>query len=200
MNVNEKLIEAAIKNDLKAIEEALVAGADPNATDDEQSALYWAVYNNQLEVVKLLINAGASVNAKELDGFTSLHQASIIGRRDFIELLLQAGGRKVLNCFDFISRTPLMYAVENRHLDIARTLLEEGSDVNICHEPPLGDTALYYAVENEDVDMVKLLLDAGADPDIPGWMGITPRDIAVRSNTPVAQQIIKLMDIYFPNA
>jgi ankyrin repeat protein len=70
---------AAIKSqsvdDVKA---ALASGADPNAVkpDDENTPLIEAVHKDNPEIVQILIDAGAQVDAKGSEGGTALYWAA----------------------------------------------------------------------------------------------------------------------------
>ena len=55
----------------KKVAELLKAGADIHAMDEDSlTALHIAVIENHLETVKILLEAGAGVNAKDWDGRT----------------------------------------------------------------------------------------------------------------------------------
>lgn len=58
---------------------------DANKTD---SPLYQAVFNGHLEVVKLLIEKGATLNDCDVDGCTFLMLAARQGHTDMIRFLL----------------------------------------------------------------------------------------------------------------
>lgn len=75
--------------------------------------------------------------------------------------------RILLNCganVDAVDngRTPLMYAVQNRHMDAIRTLLASHADVNAKYEEN-GMTSLMMAASDGQMAMVKALINAGAD-------------------------------------
>lgn len=60
-------------------------------------------------------------------------------------------------------RTPLSWAVEHKHEDIAQLLLDAGAEVD--SKDKAGWIPLLWAVKNGHEAMVKLLLDAGAEVD-----------------------------------
>lgn len=69
-----------------------------------------------------------------------------------------------------LALTPLHYAVQCEHLEVARFLLNAGADVNANDEATIGNTPLSEVAGECSIPMAELLLSAGADPLIPGWM------------------------------
>lgn len=182
----------------------LQAGANPNRRSAEgNTPLYWAVVGGDENLVRRLIKYGAKVTEEQPkpdDGEFSLHHAAEVGQLEIVKLLLEVGGRNVLNQFNYISRTPLMCAAENNHFDIAQLLIKAGSDVNAFNEPNIGNTVLRQIAQTGSYEMIKLLVDAGADPTIPGWMQITALDQArervenSKKASPEAVEILKLLE------
>lgn len=183
MDWNEFLHEAIAEKDAALVREALAQGADPNRPDIPDgpfagaTELYWAVSGGEVEIVRLLLGAGARVAAEAGGEYSSLHAAVEDVNLPMVNLLLDHDGA-ALEGFDYVDRTPLIIAVEMGNVPIARRLIGAGADVNAHNEPRIGDTALGRAAENGTLEMVTLLLGAGADPTIPGWMARTPLDKA----------------------
>ncbi len=87
-----ELMEAACDGEIQRIQEAINAGADINAQDDNgQSALIWAAYYGHKNIVKLLLKHSAHVNVQDTYGRTALIYAVARGCKDIIELLLKHG-------------------------------------------------------------------------------------------------------------
>jgi ankyrin repeat protein len=85
--------QAVFDGNIEAVKQHLDAGAEVDAKDDEFVAtfLHWAAAGGQNEIVELLINNGADVNAKDsLDG-TPLHLAAREGHMETAELLIAEG-------------------------------------------------------------------------------------------------------------
>ena len=113
-------------------------------------ALRLASYNGHVEVVKLLLAAGADVHA---DNDHVLRWASDNGRVEVVKLLL-AVGADVHAEDDFALRRASRYG----HVEVVKLLLAAGADVHAK-----DDYALRWASKYGQVEVVKLLLAAGAD-------------------------------------
>lgn len=89
--LSNHLIEAVISNDVKKVSELLNRGADPNSTLDTASItpLHYAAQNNALEVIPLLVEAGAVLEAQtEPDGYTATEVAFIHGNHRLAQALI----------------------------------------------------------------------------------------------------------------
>lgn len=190
MDANQRLADALRNNSLRGVRDALRKGANPNTCMDSEeiSPLYKAVAGGNLEMVEVLLEAGAKPTV-EKSGTTSLHAAAEAGDVRILELLLRVGGKRGLNRFDGLGFTPLMRAVEGNHLEAARRLIEAGADVNAREDELFGNTALRIATGEGSLEMVKLLMNAGADPKVPGRLMLTPLDRARERRTPEGRLI-----------
>ncbi|XP_061095759.1 ankyrin repeat domain-containing protein 12-like isoform X2 [Conger conger] len=84
---------AAIRGDVKQVEELISLGADANVKDFAGwTPLHEACNLGHYDVAKVLISTGAEVNTQGLDDDTPLHDASSSGHKDIVRLLLQHGG------------------------------------------------------------------------------------------------------------
>ncbi len=75
---------------------------------------------NSIESLRLLIEAGANVNATQAGGYAPLHQAAANGNAAVIELLLAHHADKTARCDQ--GKTPADYARERGHSDLAAIL------------------------------------------------------------------------------
>ena len=74
------------------IEDLIQKGADINVKDETgETPLYRAVFNRQMDVVKVLLEHGADVNAKADNGYTALMWAAYHGSKDIVQMLLEKG-------------------------------------------------------------------------------------------------------------
>lgn len=103
----------------------LEAGADPGAVSRNEmmvQPLHSAAAGRHVEVCRLLIAAGADVDAKQRHGFTPLHAAAQHGDVELVELLLSAGADPSITKDD--GGTPADTAEAEGHVDVARRLRE----------------------------------------------------------------------------
>jgi len=102
-------------------------GADVNlANDNGVSPLRMAVQRDNAEFAEMLLNAGASPDdARGHDNATILHFAVSKGNLDMVNLLLPHV--KDPNAVDRLGKTPLHYAAEHGHKQIAKALKESGA-------------------------------------------------------------------------
>jgi ankyrin repeat protein len=172
----EALHQAATHGDARQVTALLERGAPLEARDGEgRTPLLAAVRQRRADTARVLILAGADVNAKDriLDSAYLLAGAS--GQREILELTLQHGAD--LRSTNRYGGTALIPAAERGHVEVVRTLIQAGVDVD--HVNRLDWTALLEAIILGDggpdhVAIVKLLIDAGADVNLADGNGITP--------------------------
>ncbi|MFA4828453.1 MAG: ankyrin repeat domain-containing protein [Thermodesulfovibrionales bacterium] len=100
-------------------------GAQKGKAYSNTTALHAAIGGGNIEIVKLLMNHGANVNAKDKSGMTPLHIAATKGNHEAINLLLNS--KADLDAEDNNGHTPFYVAVESRHKETGRFLLAKGS-------------------------------------------------------------------------
>jgi ankyrin repeat protein len=153
--------------------------------------LMFAAREGNVEVTRLLVNAGADVNMTTGDGKTALALAIFNGNYDVASLLVDH--KADVNRADAQRFTPLFWAVDRRNMETApnfpwmvtadplpliRKLLEAGANPNaLVNNTPRArmregsprivfSTALMRAAFAADLELVKLLLSHGADASV----------------------------------
>src|SRR5271170_5323045 len=75
---------------------------------------------NSVDVARLLVEAGADVNATAAGGYTPLHLAASQPSREIVALLLESGANRETRCDQ--GKTPADYARERGHTEVAALL------------------------------------------------------------------------------
>ena len=137
--------------------------------------LHEAVRAGSVEMVRLLLDYGANINAR-FNGLTALHEAVLNNSPAIVQLLLlRLAGVDV--CTD-TRLTPLHHAAMRGYVLVAQGLLLYGANVDSrdCE----GRTALHWAALKGYRAIVQLLLQYNANPALRDEQGRTPADWAFR--------------------
>jgi ankyrin repeat protein len=123
---NDVSLHQAIRSgDIVFVERLIRAGvAVDSVTDYGYSALDLAAEAGNLQIINLLLEAGADVDYSQES--SPLHMAVKSGHVDVVKHLIEAGANLEIEADDGI--TPLMEAVERGELEIIRLLVEAGAD------------------------------------------------------------------------
>jgi ankyrin repeat protein len=80
-------------------------------------------------------------------------------------------------------------AVEFNDLDVLRTLIRQGHDVNALD--PEGETPLHIAASNDNKEAIMTLLDAGAQVNKLDSFGVSPLHLALENDCPEAVIVLE---------
>ena len=132
------------------------------------SMLMHAAYAGTIEMMSVLIDAGADVNARNDRRATALHWATADAAK--VRLLLLKGAD--VNAKTVDGRTPLhLAATLPQGTPVVEMLIEAGGEVNA--RSIIGVTPLFTGV-NAGIETTRLLLAKGADPNARNGLGVTP--------------------------
>ena len=165
---DDPLLEATKRGDVTAVRSLLASGADVDvAQGDGMSALHLAAESGNLEITRLLIEAGARVEARTaIGGYTPLHVATGGAHAAVVRALLDAGADPAVVTTN-TGVTPLHLAAKVLGGEVAvRALLEKGAAPNGRERSVGGQTPLMFAASFGRAAAVRELLRAGADPSI----------------------------------
>jgi ankyrin repeat protein/rubrerythrin len=159
--LDEEFLHHAEMGNTKLIPPLLQKGANINARSEKhrRTPLMLAAFGGHVDTVRLLLEKGADVNAKEAVVGTALTDASNAGRLEVVRLLLEKGAD--VNAKNKDGGTALTAASCTGHLEVVRLLLEKGADVNAKEE--FVGTALMMGSFHGHLEVVRLLLEKGAD-------------------------------------
>lgn len=154
--------DAAQRGELEAVRSLLRDGADVNAAQgDGMSALHWAAQAGHVEIIDVLLYAGANPEATtRLGGYTPLHLASRAGRAPAITRLVE--GQAEVDARTTTGVTALHYAAASGRSDAVTALLAGGADVDAATSTD-DQTPLMWATAYNRLDAMSALLDGGAD-------------------------------------
>lgn len=180
-------------------------GCPVDAPGNEDSlgmpALSSTVAFGNTEVIKLLLEAGANINAQDQRGETALMWAAQLGKTDVLKLLIQSHAD--LNRTNSLGWTAMMEAKFRKNDEAARLLQEAGGKEhkNLSFSAAMGDLAavnsitaesgnnspsrsdlchaLCCAVRNKQSSITQQLLAHSANPDMrENGTGLTPLILA----------------------
>jgi len=166
------LTQAIVNQQIPLIYFLLSKGADPNGEDKTPQSgipILVAASVGDVEILRVLLNAGARINSKDDSGLTALMITTLRGDTKTVAYLLQKGAS--VNAQSDKGATALMTAARDEQVEIIKLLLKAKADVNLAADG--GVTALMAA--GDSLETVKALLAAGAKADLAdlhGWTAV----------------------------
>ena len=177
-SLDRRLMAAAEQGRVRDVRRLLQRGARVDARDaGGATALVLAAYRNHVDVARVLIGAGADVNAKDnTEQSAYLIATSEVGDDPrLLDLTLRNGAR--VNDKDSYNGTGLIRAGERGYPRVVRRLLRAGIDRD--HVNSLGWTALLEAIVLGEggaphLATVRTLVAGGVDVNIADGDGVRP--------------------------
>lgn len=97
----------------------------------ERTALHYAAYDNDLELLSILIKKGAKIEAQDEFGLTPLHRAAYWNNIEAVQFLIESGAD--LTVTDNCGSTVLHQAVLGSALDVVRFLLTQKINTHVLN-------------------------------------------------------------------
>lgn len=170
---NKSVFLDAIKSNKKnAVKTLIDSGHDVNESHSGWVPLMAAVNSGNLEIVQLLVSAGANLESYDNQGNTPLMYAFYDNKdnTEIVKFLLSLNvNTEVMNSSEL---TPLILAALNNHWKAIGLLITGG--VNIEGKGKSGGTALYHAINNGRIEAAKTLVKYGANLETRDEFGLTP--------------------------
>lgn len=136
-----------------------------------ETALSLASKNGSLRLVKLLVLAGANVEAADLEGRTPLYWSVPANNVELVAYLIDVGA-KVNTAGLQDGFTPLHVSAAHNCHKVALLLIKQGAELNRKGHPHQC-TALHVAVARDSLQVAKVLIDKGADVNTSDSLGCT---------------------------
>jgi ankyrin repeat protein len=155
--------DAAMRRDGARVKLLLKQGADVNAAQgDGMTALHWAATHGDAEQARMLISAGARVDAMTRNGnYTPLHLAARTGNAAVVKALLESGANVNAKTTSG-GATALHFAAGQGSVDVIGALLDKGALVD-ARDGAWNETPLMWAAAYNRVDALQALIKRGAN-------------------------------------
>ncbi|XP_041129422.1 E3 ubiquitin-protein ligase MIB2-like isoform X2 [Polyodon spathula] len=120
-----------------------------------KTSLQVAAHQGHMEVVKVLLQANASIEIKDEDGDTALHYTAFGNQAEVARLLLSKGAG--VNLLNTSMCTALHIAVNKGFTEVVRVLSEHNANINL--QDSYGDTPLHDAIAKDFRNIIEILTD-----------------------------------------
>ncbi|MCU0639469.1 MAG: ankyrin repeat domain-containing protein [Candidatus Krumholzibacteria bacterium] len=141
--------------------------------------IHFAATTGNVEIARILLDAGAEIDAGDSDNSTALGIAAMRGHAPLVTLLIERGAN--VNHRDRKADCPLSFAVGAGKEEIAKQLVDAGAD--LYFRSPEGATLIHKACERKMPVFAAYLLDHGADIETIDGHDMTPLAYAAMSGS-----------------
>ena len=157
------LADAVLRGDSAGLRMLLKQGADVNEVQgDGMTALHWAASRGNLVATRLLVSAGARIDAVTRNAnYTPLHLAAQNGRSETVRALLAAGANANAKTSSG-GAFPLHFAASSGDPATVEALLAGRAEIN-AREAAYSQTPLMWAAAANRASAIAVLIKHGAD-------------------------------------
>ncbi|XP_042238750.1 serine/threonine-protein phosphatase 6 regulatory ankyrin repeat subunit C-like isoform X2 [Homarus americanus] len=175
-NVSLCLLSIATINGAAHLVPLLVeAGAPVDGSETTLKPIHLATHRRRKHVLRALLAAGANVEAKDVNGWTTLHIATYKDNESCLKTLLDANAD--INSKGGGGVRPLHHAAICNNIRAVKQLLRR----ELCDRHAVDNTvrtALHHATSNGSLEVTQHLVEAGLDLSAKDKLGQTPLDLA----------------------
>ena len=190
LKIGTPLYHAALNGHHELCRLLLQYGANPNTLFAGNPILSESARAGNLEIVKLLIEHGAEINATDSEGQNALQTASIKGDKALVAYLLDRGADVYHE--DCNGCTSTIHAAHLGFAEIVQLLIDGGADLE--HHASNGWTPLHSC--HSHAETTHVLLNNGADVNSVTKLGATPLFLAACSGV---HNVVKTLLSYNPD-
>ncbi|CAG5122581.1 unnamed protein product [Candidula unifasciata] len=198
---NIALLESAARNDLEEVRRLLNSSVSPDVTnEDGLTALHQCCIDDNEEMLKLLLEFGANVNACDSEMWTPLHAAATCGHATLCKLLIDRGAELLAvnadgnmpydiceddTTLDYIESEMAKRGITQEQIDETRLTIERqmlrdlkelaSSGGDLEFRDAVGATMLHVAAANGYTEVAEFLMDqhVSVDPrDNESWQPV----------------------------
>lgn len=127
-----------------------------------EKQLLQAAHDNNITLVKSLLEQGVSPDTQFDDGSTALMYAAMLGNHDVVSVLVD--NNCTINIQNSHGATALGYACFRGFIDIVKLLIKHGAEIN--HQAVDGNTPLMAAILGGQQEVIEFLLQSGANVEL----------------------------------
>jgi Zn-dependent protease with chaperone function len=150
-----RLIDAVISGNTKKVKSLIEDGEDIHKIDyNGYTALDWAVMDDNLHMVQLLLDLDADPNFESDYGMTPFMTAAEKGTASMVKMLYDAGGDPNYQEMS-AGYSALTYAVFSGEIDTVKLMIELGADIQL--KDYSGMTARMHALQSGEQEIADLL-------------------------------------------
>jgi ankyrin repeat protein len=203
------LFVAAMSDGSAPIVRLLIAkGANPKGRDVFQNTMLTAAaVGNDLDTMRVFVDAGVDVNAVGVTGLSPLIAAAYNANLDAVKLFLSKGASvnavassPTLFPLDspksgplaLSAVTPLMAAAASAPPELVKALIDAGAHVNATDGRRMTPLMLAVATNHQNPAVIRLLVDRGADVRAQSSIGETAADWARKIGAPAGLEMLKV--------
>lgn len=152
--------------------------------------------SDNIQIARLLLNNGAKINAKAIDGataFTAAFMRSLGGNHTaLLEFFIKNGANinEKLVSSDNVGLAPLHLAANSGNTELLNFLLDNGAEVDIKNVS--DETPLILAVKASNTSTAQILIKKGADKNTKDKSGNSAYTIALDNGSAAIQELFDI--------
>jgi len=145
------------------------AGAPDEEDQYASMPIHIAAFSGNVEIARMLLDAGADLETGDSDESTPLHVAALNRRPEMVAFLIERGAD--VNRRDRNQAYALSFAASGGDTAVVRMILGAGADLNFTNDQ--GVTLLHFAASRRLDDLFRRLVDRGDAPNAATVRGST---------------------------